>query len=164
MQNRITWLSGLAVGSMLIVPLILAAQNREIRNRPSTPKRLETPMKFFMHGKLTDSHDVFDALVQRDFKKLQRSADSLRGSYQSSPALDVHAEFDDQVYEHFHLEFMRLCGKLTTMAENENLEGGVYVYQNLTSTCISCHEHLRDRKTRKPDIQLLGRPERQSAP
>ena len=143
---------------LVLVPLVLTAQQKG--PAPSdTPRRLATPMKSFMHGKLKSGQEVLEGLLTRDFEQMAAAADALRGSYLTSPAFDMREEFDDKVYEHFHLEFMRLSGKLIEMAEAENLDGAAYAYQNLTATCIACHEHLRDRDERSAQpVQAVESP------
>ena len=51
---------------------------------------------------------------------------------------------DEQVYEHFRMEFARLAGQLEGHARRKELEASAYIQQNLTATCIACHEYIRD--------------------
>ena len=51
---------------------------------------------------------------------------------------------DDPVYRHFSAEFRRLAIKLNKMASDEHLDGAAYAFQNLTTICIACHQHVRD--------------------
>ena len=44
----------------------------------------------------------------------------------------------------FTSSFDGLSLKLIRMAETRNLEGAAYTFQNLTGTCIACHQHVRD--------------------
>lgn len=142
-------LAGMIAGITLVASLVIAAQPGDDgpAKKPQTaaPHRLESPMKSFMHGKLMDGQAVLEGLLVRDFDQVRAGATSLRDKYLTAPAGETGDEDDDQVYEHFHIEFMRLSQKLITMADQENLEGAAFVHQHLTSTCIACHEYIRDR-------------------
>jgi hypothetical protein len=45
------------------------------------------------------------------------------------------------------MEFMRQAARLENEAKKENLAGAAWFQQNLTATCISCHEYIRDENT-----------------
>ncbi|MFK7818584.1 MAG: hypothetical protein AB8G99_07690 [Planctomycetaceae bacterium] len=99
----------------------------------------------FMGAKLKATQDVLQGLLTRDFEGIGEAALSLRDVALTTPPTQVRAEFDAEIYDHFRHEFLRLSGQLNKLAEAENLEGAAYVHQNLTSTCISCHEYVRDK-------------------
>ncbi len=42
------------------------------------------------------------------------------------------------------MEFMRQTARLEEEALKENLAGAAYFQQNLTATCIACHDYIRD--------------------
>ena len=151
-------------GVALVASFVIAAQPGDDRTgsqeQTSAPRRLNSPMKSLMHGKLKDGQTVLEGLLIRDFDQIRRGATSLRDKYLTAPK--AGDDDDDKVYEHFHIEFMRLSQKLITMAEDENLEGAAFVHQNLTSTCIACHEHMRDRDSRNP-VKHARSPNRQSS-
>jgi hypothetical protein len=50
----------------------------------------------------------------------------------------------DPVYEHYSSEFRRLTEKLSRLAEEGNGEGAAFTYLSTTTTCISCHDYVRD--------------------
>lgn len=113
--------------------------------RPTAPKQLKPQGKVFMSAKLTSSQEVLKGLLTRDFEKVRRGAEVLRDVALTAPPREVREEFDSEVYEHFRNEFLRHSGQLELLAGEQNLEGAAYVHQNLTATCIACHEYLRDR-------------------
>ena len=43
-----------------------------------------------------------------------------------------------------HAEFRRQIIRLRDLAEKANLEGASFMYLQSVSTCLSCHEHVRD--------------------
>ncbi len=101
--------------------------------------------KVFMGAKLTATQEVLEGLLTRDFDRIGEAAESLRDVALTTPPAQVRKDFDAEVYDHFRHEFLRLSAQLHTLAEEKNLEGTAYVHQNLTSTCIGCHEYVRDK-------------------
>ena len=97
-----------------------------------------------MQTKLKASSTVLDGLVNGDFAKIRRAAELLEKVAEASPRRYKDLE-EMRVYEHFRDEFIRESGRLQRMANDRNLEGAAYVHQNLTSTCIACHLHVRER-------------------
>ncbi len=115
-----------------------AAKTKSVR-RPAKLKG-----RVFMGAKLTASEQALKGLLTRDFDQIGDAAAALRDIALTAPPTQVRKEFDAELYDHFRHEFLRLSGQLSTMAQEENLEGAAYVHQNLTSACIACHEHVRD--------------------
>ena len=110
-------------------------------------------MKPYMQAKLTQSQRILEGLVTHDFERVRKAAHSLTLNSLSSPRAEMDDEVDDKVYEHFATEFMRLSSKLETSARKRNLDGATLTYQQLTVTCIACHEHLRDREMTDADTR-----------
>lgn len=112
------------------------------RNKPAN-------VKTYMKMKELGAHKILGGLIHRDFEAIKKGAESLKWVSLDSPKRKSHDEMHNKIYEHFRLEFTRSAGKLEQMAEDKNLDGAAYAYQNLTATCIACHEHLRDSKNRE---------------
>lgn len=104
----------------------------------------ETQM--LMHAKLGHSQKVLEGLVTQDFKAIEKAAAALsKISLTPPPDLTKAGDkTDEQVYEHFRMEFARLAGQLERHARREELAATAYVQQNLTATCIACHDYIRD--------------------
>lgn len=99
-----------------------------------------------MQAKLVHSQKVLEGLVTQDFKSIEKAAAAL-SKISLTPAPDLRKagdKSDEQVYEHFRMEFARLAGQLEGHARREELEATAYVQQNLTATCIACHDYIRD--------------------
>lgn len=99
-----------------------------------------------MQAKMTASQRVLRGLLNRDFNAVKTSAAILNQLAVSAPNLKETGR-KDLIYEHFRTEFIRLSEQLEAMANHANLEGAAYVHQNMTATCIACHQHLRDRNS-----------------
>lgn len=99
-----------------------------------------------MQAKLVHSQKVLEGLVTQDFNAIEKAASALsRISLSPPPNLEKAGDkSDEQVYEHFRMEFARLAGQLEGHARRKELEATAYVQQNLTATCIACHDYIRD--------------------
>lgn len=94
-----------------------------------------------MHAKLSGSQLILVGLINRDMNAVHSGGEELVSLAKSAAWLDAT---DDPVYAHFNAEFQRLSERVVRMAQNNNPDGAAYAYQGLTTTCISCHEHVRD--------------------
>lgn len=99
-----------------------------------------------MQAKLSHTQKVLEGLVTQDFEAIETSAAALSKISLSPPPDLTKAgdKSDKQVYEHFRMEFARLAGQLEGHARRKELEATAYVQQNLTATCIACHDYIRD--------------------
>lgn len=96
-----------------------------------------------MHDKLVYSQSVLHGLVTQDFTQIERGSERLRATSLLSPGPYSRDALDDELYEHFRLEFLRLSTDLGQMARDENLAGAAFTYNNLTANCMACHQYLR---------------------
>ncbi|NIP86016.1 MAG: hypothetical protein GTO03_10815 [Planctomycetales bacterium] len=93
-----------------------------------------------MRAKLASSQAVFEGLLTKDFAQIRKSADEL------VRITDVAAwqNIEDPEHKHYHAEFRRQIIRLRGLAEKANLEGASFMYMQSVSTCLSCHQHVRD--------------------
>ena len=114
------------------------------------PERKTQPnVKTYMKMKELGAHKILDGLIHRDFATIKREAAALKRISLDNPKTNSSGDVETRIYQHFRVDFRRLAGKLEVMADEQNLEGSAYVYQSLTATCISCHDHLRDSSVRR---------------
>ncbi len=109
-----------------------------------------TEVADLMHAKLSSSQLILMGLINRDMNAVHSAGEELVSLAKSAAWMDAT---DDPVYSHFNAEFQRLSERIVRMAQNSNPDGAAYAYQGLTTTCITCHEHVRDvtRLTREVD-------------
>jgi hypothetical protein len=109
-----------------------------------------TSVSDVMHSKMSNSQLILMGLINRDLEAVGLAGDEMVSLAKSAAWLEATS---DPVYSHFNAEFQRLSERVVRMARSDNLDGAAYAYQGLTSTCISCHEHVRDvtRLTRETD-------------
>ena len=93
-----------------------------------------------MRAKLSSSQKVLEGLLAEDFTLIAHGAREMK-------KISEAAEWPrsgDAVYEHFAAEFRRQCDKLESLANKTNREGATFTYLQMTTTCIDCHDHVRD--------------------
>jgi len=95
-----------------------------------------------MAKKFERSQDNMKGLVNSDFQLLKSAATLLKQISLKAPKTVDGDPIDNELYDHFKLEFLRLTTQLEEMAKEENLEGAAYAYQNLTANCLACHSYL----------------------
>ena len=142
-RTRTLVLAGLTI--VLTTSWLATNGNEQVRRIPVEAPAVKKSLRPFMHSKLIHSGKVFEGLVTRDFAKIHSGAEALKLTTLSAPEFDPGETRNDEVFEHFKLEFVRLAGRLEQMADEKNLEGAAYTTQQLNATCIACHGYLRDR-------------------
>jgi len=130
--------AGLALLTWTTAGLHVSAQRPAERAAPIQPIPGEETV--LMQAKLSSSKKLLEGLLRRDFDSISAAARELK---RISKATEWPRQRDD-VYEHFAEEFQRQCNQLETQADRLNHEGIKFTYLGLTSTCISCHDYIRD--------------------
>ena len=99
-----------------------------------------------MQARLSHAQKVLEGLVTHDFESIENAAAALSKISLSPPPDLAKAgdKTDEQVYDHFRMEFARLAGQLEGHARRKEPAATAYVQQNLTATCIACHDYIRD--------------------
>lgn len=130
-----------------VTPIPVEVENRRKGGdkKPDNGSRVET----LMEAKLDYAEKILAGLVTHDFDQVARSAESLKLISLSHPHGWEKKEDDDEIYDHFRMEFMRQAARLEEEARKENLAGAAYYQQNLTATCIACHDYIRDEDLKK---------------
>lgn len=113
----------------------------EVESRPKVDE--EVRLEDLMDSKLLYSEKILAGLVTHDFELIAKSAESMKliGLRNSK---NLKKTEDGEVYEHFRTEFARQASRLEEEAKKEHLAGAAYFAQNLTATCIACHDYIRD--------------------
>lgn len=124
----------LTVGSLLVAGSICGV----LGSRAAEPANDGQRDAILMRAKLAASQQTLEGLMYGDFDLIGR------GARQLHDIEEWHSSKQDAVYEHYSAEFRRLSEKLIRLANEKNAEGAFFTYQHLTSTCITCHEYVRD--------------------
>lgn len=133
MKRCFVWCACLLIVAGVAGELLLTAADP-----PKSPPIPENTV--LMRAKLSSSQKVLEGLLAEDFTLIARGAREMR-------KISEAAEWPrsrDAVYEHFAAEFRRQCVKLESLANKTNREGATFTYLHMTTTCINCHDHVRD--------------------
>jgi len=144
--SRKSFATALLLGATGVLVTLLPAQVNRIPSVISDDRQPAEDEHVRMQAKLNHAQKALEGLVIHDFEMVRKAAAGLRNiSLTPVPDLGKAGDrTDEQVYEHFRLDFARLAGRLELHAERREPEATAYVYQNLTDTCIACHDYIRD--------------------
>ena len=112
----------------------------ETGKRPS-PGQSVGPL---MMAKLENAQRILEGLVTHDSERIATAAAALKLMSLDPPEGWNKRDGDDEVYDHFRVEFMRQAARLEKLAREKNMAGAAWYQQNLTATCIACHDYIRD--------------------
>jgi hypothetical protein len=122
------------------------------------PNKIEET-EVLMRAKLSSSQKVLEGLLAKNFALIAEGAIEMK-------KISEAAEWPrtrDEVYEHYSAEFRRQCNKLESLAAKENHEGATFTYLHMTTTCLDCHNYVRDalRVAIEPNghVQLVPAPQ-----
>ncbi len=139
-MNRRLMLGGLS--AFVFVAVVMSLLWRQpIAASDDTEPQHETNMSDLMHQKMSSSQLILVGLVNRDMNVVHEGGSELISLAKSAAWMETT---NDPVYLHFNAEFQRLSERVVRMALDNNPDGAAYAYQGLTTTCITCHEHVRD--------------------
>ena len=96
--------------------------------------------KVLMRAKLSSSQKVLEGLLAEDYTLIAQGAREMKRVSEAAEWPRVR----DAVYEHYAAEFRRQCIKLEGLAQKTNHEGATFTYLQMTTTCITCHNYVRD--------------------
>ncbi len=139
-----SWFSGLA--TLLIAAAWMVASANFVAS--AEPAEIQAPPTVLIHdhagfqmrAKLTRSKEILEALLRRDFDSVSRAARELKRISEATK----WPRRGDQQYERYNDQFRQQCSQLDSLANELNHEGVEFVYLNMISTCVGCHDHIRD--------------------
>ena len=128
------------VGCLLLVVLVLGSLILNAADPPSPVQGGFEETEVLMRAKLSSSEKVLEGLLAEDFTLIAQGAKEM-------VRIGEAAEWPrarDEVYEHYSTTLRRQCGKLEDLARTTNHEGAAFTYLQITTTCINCHDYVRD--------------------
>lgn len=93
-----------------------------------------------MADKLRFSQRVLEGIALADYTKITQSAEELIQLSRTAEWLAIKTPR----YELNSNEFRRAAEGLIAKAKAKNLDGVVLAYQDLTMSCVRCHEYVRE--------------------
>lgn len=121
-----------------VLCLTAIAQNAD----PIPTETKQDAVRRSMHEKSQQAQAILPALVMSDFDAIKEAAAKLKTISLQAPADIEGDDTENELYQHFRLEFLRVTSQLEKMASDENLEGTAYAYEKLTANCLACHSYL----------------------
>ena len=94
----------------------------------------------FMRAKLAHSQDVLEGLSLADFGLIAKGAQELSLASQAASWQVLQTE----EYARQSGEFRRSCDTLRRAAGEENLDGALLAWMEVTMKCVQCHRYVRD--------------------
>ena len=139
---RWSWFSRVTVLVLTLTPgLWISGVWADPPSKPApTAARIADEQAVLMQAKLSSSKKVLEGLLRRDFDSIARAAREMKRISKAT----AWPRKRDEVFEHFSTEFQRQCNQLESQADALNHEGAKFSYLQLTTTCIQCHDYIRD--------------------
>ncbi len=149
--KRVTLLFG-----VVVITISYHTQSSSVGDdvQPIPTESLDERVRGTMREKLAHSQLILNGLVTHDFEMMEKAAGDLKRISLSAPEQIEGDETDNELYEHFRLEFLRTCTLIERMSKEKNLEGAAFAYQSMTANCLTCHSYLdRDERAARPLIR-----------
>ena len=124
----------------LMAPIGMS-QERAAVDTPTPPAvTKDQPMSFWMEKKLEYSKDILGALAAGEFVEIERDAERMRlvGKIEGfvrgrSPSYTTHLE-----------SFDLATRELKRQAHAQSIEGATLAFNQLTTSCVTCHQTVRE--------------------
>jgi hypothetical protein len=122
----------------------LAWQPQE-EKRPSSGQVQDADLmsrRDFMRSKLMYSQLILEGLTTEDFEMVNEAIGKLKEVTEG----EMWVAFDDdKEYRDLTQDFRNATGRLEAAAATENLDAVAMRFYQMSTTCIDCHKHIRDR-------------------
>jgi hypothetical protein len=93
----------------------------------------------FMQYKQKLAHEVFDAIILNDFKRISKNA-NLLVTLSKAAEFQVHKT---PSYLQHSSEFQSAAARMAQNARDQNQDGTTLAFMKLTLSCVHCHEYIR---------------------
>jgi hypothetical protein len=108
------------------------------KDEPKLPTRKE-----LMAAKLKHTQTVLEGIAVNDFARIITAADEL---VRVSRANDFLNAYKGEDYMFQVKQFRQAAEAVGVKAERKNMDGVMVAYNELTGTCLKCHQAMRDKK------------------
>lgn len=124
-----------ALLAVVLLPLAIAAEEESAAGEAATDK--PPPL---MRQKLDAMHGALEGIATRDFRMIRDSGDLL----QRISVIDQWLKYPDTEYGQMTQDFRRAVENMIMSADTENLEGATLYFQKVTTSCLECHNFMRE--------------------
>ena len=116
--------------------------------QPKTPPKDPNPLKLptrqeVMAAKLKYSQAVLEGIALNDFDRIETAAKELLRVSNASEFLNAYRGPE---YQFHTMTFRRIAETLPQKAKDKNIDGVMVTYNDLTLSCLKCHQAMRDKK------------------
>lgn len=133
------------IGAVVVVALACAsaaAQEPKQTDRADKTDKAEQEASFWMKRKLALSQDVLEGLAMGDFDKIDAAARTL----DKLNSIEKFVRGRNEAYR-AQLDLFRYANaSLLKAAETNNLDGATLAFNQMTLSCVHCHQQLREGK------------------
>lgn len=131
----------LAARSVAVPPADPPKPKAEAKDLPE-PNKLKLPTrKEAMAHKLKSSQAILEGIALNDFEKIQTSASDVLAVSNLTEFLNAYKGAEYQ----FHVKlFRRPAETIVRKAKERNMDGVMVAYNDLTLSCLKCHQAMRD--------------------
>lgn len=145
------------VNAVVLAAVALAFAGHSPARNPDVPKPKEqpapkrAPLKSgheLMVAKLKESQTLLEGIALGDFPKVEKAAIALGRIAQAAEFLNAGKSKEYELQINL---FRRAADTVNRKAKDRNLDGVVLGFQDMTMTCVKCHQHTRDGQ---PDARL----------
>jgi hypothetical protein len=135
----------IAIAVIAILSASLHADGQ--RDRPPAepdkkkPTQEQAKVSELMQRKQTLAHEVLDALIRKDFKRINKNASTLA-------TISKAAEFQVQRtprYSKYSAEFQEAAEKMGRNARDKNEDGTTLGFTEVMLSCVHCHDYIREK-------------------
>ena len=99
----------------------------------------DSPIKEEMRFKLFYAQGILEGIVTENYPLIATNSYKMKQFSQRS-SWDVRQSPE---YRGLTLDFQRALGSLASAAERRNVDAATVYYFQLTTSCVTCHKHLR---------------------
>jgi len=126
--------------SWLLVILVSAnAQAEPPQLEKQIAEQHAKPVSVWMERKMQYSQELLRGLATKDFQKIETNAKQMR----LISKVEGFVRGGKEPYRTQLRTFQRVCDNMITQADQENLPGVTLAFNQLTVSCVNCHETIR---------------------
>ncbi len=160
-MTRSHWFLLLAASGLILVgvctrttggpPTVSPGNEKKNDDQVPEPNLLKLPSyKEAMQMKLKASQSILEGIALNDFKKIQAAGEEI---VMVSNVSDFLRAYTGKEYL-FHVELLRRPAEtIASKAKEKNIDGVMIAYNELTLSCLKCHQAMRGKKFTMLDRQ-----------
>lgn len=137
-------IAGISLGSKLDKEKDKDKQKSEKIERKDLPQKFKFVTKEeLMAAKLKGTQAVLEHVALNDFPKLVETAEDLAQIAKTVAFLNA---YKGKEYEFHITTFRRAAETMGIKAKERNMDGVLVAFNDMTLTCLKCHQGIRDKK------------------